>query len=377
MIEIKNQFPAQIKYQVEKSGMEMSIAEKIASNYATFMTEAQLQAHLLKDLSFDNEEDVATAKRIRIDLGKICSSVAKRKKEDKDVLLLQTRYIDGLFKAVEGFARLSQKDAEAIEKHAERIENEKLDDLEMKRNEKLVKFEIDPSTVDTRNMSNEVWQIYIKGVHDQYTQRRQAELKAEAIRIEEERKTKIFEDRLKELLPFSSFIDINKFTVDSSDQDFETLTLLAKKLQKEAVQEQKEREKENQRLKKEAEERIEAEKKASNERKAKEEADRKKLQKEQLKAKKIADDQIAEIKRLNKIQEDQKAEAERKLKKEKEELRKLEKAGPISQIIFAVDNCNIVMPKIDDENIKEVAEEIIRKHESFKIWAKNHLKNCK
>jgi len=375
MNQTKNQFPAKIKYQVEKSGMEMSIAENIAVNYANFMTQAQEQSHLLKDLSFDNEEDVATAKRIRIDLGKICSSVAKRKKEDKDILLLQTRYIDGLFKAVEGFARLTQKDAEAIEKHAEKIEKEKLDDLEIKRNEQLLKFEIDISMVDTRNMSNEVWQIYIKGVHDNFIERKKAEAEAEAIKIEEERKTKIFEDRLKELLPYSSFIDIKCLNVDSSDQDFETLTLLAKKLQKEAIEEQKKREKENERLKKEAEERIEAEKKASNERKAKEEADRKKLQKEQLKAKKIADEQIAEIKRLNKIQEDQKAEAERNLKKRKEELRKLEKAGPISQIIFAVDNCNIVIPTIDDENIKEVAEEIMKKHESFKKWAKNHLKN--
>lgn len=63
--------PAEIKNQVQNSGMELSVAESIASYYATFMTQAQEQSNLLKGLSHEKEEDVVTAKRIRLDLSKI------------------------------------------------------------------------------------------------------------------------------------------------------------------------------------------------------------------------------------------------------------------------------------------------------------------
>lgn len=373
----ENQLPAEIKNQVKNSGMKLSIAETIASFYATFMQQAQEQSLLLKVLSKDNAEDVEKAKRIRLDLGKICSAVMQRKKDDKELLLVKSRYIDGLFNTVEGFARLTQKDAEKIEKHAENLKKAELDLLEDKRNNKLNEFEIDFTTVDTRNMSKEVWQIYLKGVHDQYTQRKIAESEAETRRIQEEKSKKIFNDRQKTILVFDAFNVEFTLTEETTEEEFALILKSCEEAREFAINQQKEREKENERLKKEAEARIEAEKKASDERMKKEDVDRKEREKASAEAKKRANEQQAEIKRLNKIEEDRQIEAKKKLEKDKEELRKLKKAPDVEKLKQSIDDLYLPIQEMTDDKVIIVSMNIQDRFEGFKAWAKEQIQNCK
>jgi len=369
--------PAQIQKTVEESGVLLNKAQAIAINYAPLMESANNQAELLKDLTHENAEDVEKAKRIRLDLSKICSRAKEQKKLDKENVLIEGRFIDSLFNAVEGFARLTQQHAEDIEKHAERINEAELDKKAEKRNETLRNLEIDPSSIDARNMIDEVWDIYIKGVHDQYTSRKQAEAEAEAKRIQEEAKIKIFNDREKILLPFSAFAPVYDLDINTSEEEFKEMLENSEKMKAKSIEDQKKREQENLRLKKEAEERIEAEKKASEERKAKEEADRQIQEKKDAEAKKKLDEQNAEINRLNEVTAKQNAEQAKKLEEEKKKARELAKAGPIKQLIFAVENCELILPEIDDENLRDVSDDIQAKFDSFKNWAKHQLSNCK
>jgi len=56
----------------------------------------QSKATSVKQLKIGNEEDVEKAKRIKLDLGKICSRASQQKTIDKEIVLLESRFIDAL-----------------------------------------------------------------------------------------------------------------------------------------------------------------------------------------------------------------------------------------------------------------------------------------
>jgi hypothetical protein len=414
--------PAEIQNQITESKVDLNIAENIASYYATFFTQAQEEANKLKGLSVDSPEDVETAKRIRLDLGKICSAASARKKQDKELILIQGRYIDGLFKTVEGFARLTQKEAEKIEKHAERIEAEKLDKVESKRNETLQNLGVDPATVDARSMSSAVWDIYIKGVHDQYTARKEAEAKEEAERIQAEKRRKIFDDRTKQLLVFSAFDVKYSLSPDTTEEEFQVMLQDCEAAKKAAIEEQSKRQLHTERLtelsskglmkhvpketdtdlsnldskefnkllkycededQKEVDARLKFDAEQEEKRKAaEEEAAKFKLEAEEAeKVRKAEEDRHQaeqkkkddELKKLKDEQEKINAEAAKKLEEDKKKARELEKAPDLEKIRLSLSQCVLNDPKIKDAVMNETFEIINQKFEGFQNWAKELL----
>lgn len=372
--------PVEIKKQAETSGIEMTTAEAIASNYVPFMNQAQEQANLLKGLTHENEEDVKTAKRIRLDLGKICSAASKRKKEDKDILLVQTRYIDGLFKTVEGFARLTQKEAEAIEKHAEREKELLLDKVQSEREKKLLEFGVEGNPEECRNMSENVWKIYIKSVKEDFESRQKAEAEAERLRIEEERNKKIFDQRLKELLVFDAFGVKYDLTIETTEEEFQLILKSCEDAKKEAIEIQKNKQLHADRFEKLSpfikfapEESTKNLDKLSNkdfyelfescEGKHKEEE--KKRAEIEEKAKK-AEKEAADLRKKEEARK--KAEAEEKKRIEKENRAK-EKAPDIEKLQAALNELQIDLPKFNDVNVAETATNILDKFQKFKDWA--------
>jgi len=88
-----NTLPVKIKEVVELSKIEdLTKAEKIAFSYAPLMNEVTEQGDLIKQLKIGNEEDVEKAKRIKLDLGKICSRASQQKTIDKEIVLLESRF---------------------------------------------------------------------------------------------------------------------------------------------------------------------------------------------------------------------------------------------------------------------------------------------
>lgn len=189
--------PTEIKKQVECSGVELSKAEIIASNYVPFMADAQRLAKNLKGLDYEKSEDVAIAKRTRLDLGKLCSSADKQKKSDKDILLVETRFIDGLFNVVNGFARLTQKDAEEIEKKSENLERERVDKLNSERIELVRPYLDEVEHLLLHDMEEDVFQSYLEVKKRNFKAIKEAEAKEEAERLEKIEAEKKEQQRIK------------------------------------------------------------------------------------------------------------------------------------------------------------------------------------
>jgi colicin import membrane protein len=175
----QNTLPAQLDEQVKNSGIELSEAQSLAANYAPFFEVVAAKEAELKLLEKGNAAHVASAKRIRIDLGKTCSALDSVKSEHKKALLTRTRYIDGLFNAANGYARLTQEAAKEIEDHFERMEAERKSKLRDERAAQLVQFEgLEPTTIT--EMSDAEWANYLVGVEAGFKARIEAEAKAKA-----------------------------------------------------------------------------------------------------------------------------------------------------------------------------------------------------
>jgi len=180
-----------IKEVVELSKIEdLTKAEKIASSYAPMMNEVTEQGNLLKQLEKGNAEDVGKAKRIKLDLGKICSRAAQQKTIDKQIVLLETRFIDALFNSVNGAARLNQEEAKEIEQHFDIIERERIVKLQGERETEVRKYSDEMVTVPDflGAMNDDIWNNYITGVKANYTAKLEAEKLAEQQRIEANKK---------------------------------------------------------------------------------------------------------------------------------------------------------------------------------------------
>lgn len=179
--------PAKLEEQVQGSGIELSKAESIASNYAPFLVQISEQAKLLKGLKDDSPEDVATARRVRIDLGKISAPATAQKKADKDLILIETRFIDGLFNTVEGFRKLTIEDAKLIEEAADKIEEARIAELNSKRLAELQKFDVDGTDFNVGAMNDEVYETFLSGTEAKYKARQEADRLAEEERIAKEK----------------------------------------------------------------------------------------------------------------------------------------------------------------------------------------------
>lgn len=249
MAKKQNQLPEKLVQAVEQSGIELNVAEKIASEYAPFMIKAQEIASGLKGLKKEVAEDAVKAKRIRIDLGKIPAPCAEVKKAHKEKLLVQTRFIDGLFNTVEGYVRLSQEEAKEIELHQERIEEQRIAGIQKEREEELSTYEMEMIPTNLGSMDVVVWEALKQGVIMNFQEKEKARevAKLESIRVERQ-------------LELSKYGEVVGLTIDTTEEEYATLLVDAKEAKKKADLLVKQQAEENKKLKEKEEKRSEREK---------------------------------------------------------------------------------------------------------------------
>lgn len=307
---------------------DLTKAEKIAMSFAPSMNEVNEQVQLFKKLKKGNVEDVVKAKRIRLDLGKICSKAGDIKKANKEVVSLEVKLIDSLYNAVNTTARLAQEEVKEIENHFVKIEAEKLEKTRLERIDKLEPYkEYVPFGVDLSILSDEDFEKVFTGSKMQFDAKVAADLKAEQDakneaeklekeRIEKERLQEVHNKR-KNLLVNSGLWNFRESWLESEclseivDKKWDELISNLKTKQTEFENDQKriEEENENLRIKNEA-----IEKKAKKDR---EEAEKLRLASEaKASAEKKIQDAILEKgkEKQKKLQE----EIDRKAKEEKE-----------------------------------------------------------
>lgn len=182
--------PAQLLETVENSGLELSKAERYAVGYAPLMGEVIEQAALLKGLDKTSVEDAAKAKRVSLDLGKICSRLVDKKKQDKELILVETRLIDGLFNVAESTARLTQAEANFIVDYLPGLGRE----LAIKRREmriaELLEYGVDKSYLPLGTMTEEQYVALLDDTKLAHTARIERAEREENERLEREEKAR-------------------------------------------------------------------------------------------------------------------------------------------------------------------------------------------
>lgn len=389
--------PETLQQIVNNSGLSVEKASNIASNYVPLVLEVQEQIDELSKLSKGKLSDVSKAKRIKLDLGKICSQATKIKKFDKENLLVETRFIDTVYNAVEKKAREAQSQAEEIEKHFEKLEAEKKEKLKNERLNAISKFLTEDELLifDSEklgDMNEDIFEAYLTKKEKDYNDRIIAEKEAEEKRLAEEKINRLHNERKESLIEYWQFVPESFKTSNmgmTTEIEYNLILEDAKKAKIKYDIEQENIRKQNEELRKQAKE-LERATKVKDER-------RNKLQpyiqfirnyNDLIDAEDVDfEKQFADIKRgaeeywesERKEQLKAQKEEEQRQKEEKERTEKLEalkKKG--DKIILESWIKSFTIPdletNISNDNYITIYKNIELKFEGFKKWALNEVK---
>jgi len=354
------------------------------------------------------------AKLLKIKYKDVRKGTEKIHKEAKAYHLLMGRVADGWKNAQLAASGAKEEKLLNISKHYELKEAARKAELAASRGLELEKYETSGEHMDLENMSEDVWQNVLAGVRVQYNQRKEAEQKAEEERIENERKVELHKERRQELYKYAPFTNLDKVTLESSEEEFAEILALSKS-QFDAEEKRKaDIEEENERLKAEqdkAEAKRKKEEARFNSRTAKLQGvllgpslytyegetvitfeeiktlsdakfkalcdkHNKKVKADlEAKAKAEAEAQEAQAKKDQELAElkakEEAEQAEQKAKEEEAEARKLE--GDKAVLTFWVNSITSELPPLDQSNLntdcQDAYADIRAKYASFKKWA--------
>lgn len=323
----------------QEFGLEVEKATKINESFLPKLVERDglvkvYENILTKEISKDVCEEAST---LRKKLVKVRTGIAEIHKVEKAFYLASGRYVDALKnKHTLPIEQMEEKLAE-VEKYYENIEKERIAKLQKEREGMLLVYEVENvSALNLGVMSDDIWNGFLTGTKTNFEAKKEAERKAEADRIAQEK-------------------------ADAEERERVRI--------------------ENEKLRKEADERekaIQAERKA-NEEKFKAEQEKARKEREVLEAKQKAENDKAEAERKKLADELQakndaelKAENERKALEERQhkEAEKLAKA-PIKKQLSVWVNSFEIPATIDNPTAKEITA----KFEAFKTWALNQVES--
>ena len=308
-----------ITIEAKSYGIEEQKANELIGNLPQIQSERsvlkeQYNEVIKLDIEEPNTSKIAKELRLKIVKNRT-QGIGVWHKTTKDFFLKVGQFVDAIKRKEEAVNIQMEETLEAIEKHAENKEKERLYKLQVDRLELISPYLENTFGLDLAIMSDEMFENFLIGSKSKH------EAKVEAEREEAER---IEKERLAE------------------------------------IERQKAIEAENIRLKKEAEEKEKAlyiERKAQAEKEAKLKAEAEaKLKAEREEREKIE----SELKAKKDAEEKSKIEAQK-------EAEKLAKAPIKKQLTIWVDSFELPNTNIDNETSKE----IIEKFESFKKWSKS------
>jgi hypothetical protein len=328
-------------------GLEESKAKQIAEQFKPMldkMIELEKEANEVFSLNLEDPNTAKKAKEVRLKYVKVRTGTSDIHKQQKSFYLQAGRFVDG-WKNAQLFASQGIEDKlQYIENYFEIKEKERIQKVQKERLLLVEPFLESTFGLDLGNMSKETFDNFLLGSKTNFEAKKEAE-RLEAERLEKERLAEI--ERQKEIEKENA------------------------RLKAEAEAKQKELEKERTKL--EAERKANEQKIAEEREKAKAEADRieseilAKLKAEQEEKAKIE----AELKAKKEAEEKQEAERLAKIEAEKKEAEKLAKEPVKKQLSVWVNSFEL--PETNLENDK--TEEIKAKFDSFKKWCLMQIKN--
>lgn len=327
-------------------GIEETKANELIGNLPQIQSERLVLEQQYKDVIELDIEDLNTskiAKELRLKIVKNrTQGIGVWHKTTKDFFLKGGQFVDAIKRKEEAVNIQMEETLEAIEKHAENKEKERLELLQQERLKKIEPFLENTFGLDLANMSDEMFENFLLGSKSKH------EAKVEAERLEAERVEK---ERLAEIEKQKAI-------------EAENLRLKKEAEEKEKALEKERKEQSEKEAKLKAE--NEAKIKAEQERQAKERAETE----VKLKAEKEAKEKL-EAELEAKRQAEAKAEKERldKIEAEKKEAEKLAKAPIKKQLSIWVDSFELPKSTIENDKTKLILE----KFEAFKKWSKEQV----
>ncbi len=202
------------------------------------------------------KELCAKAKRARLDVGKIRINTGKAKDKSKESLKREDRAIMGVHNLVVWAVTDRENKLKEIENFFEIQEQKRLEALQAERVEKLSQYIEDAHERNLSDMEEDVWQAYLGAKKKEYQDRIEAEKKAEAERLEQQRRDILESRRRHETYHLSNYIDdYGSIQLgELSTRKYNELVATAEQAKKEYEILQQEIREENERMKKEAEE---------------------------------------------------------------------------------------------------------------------------
>jgi hypothetical protein len=183
--------PNELQTIAEKSGLVITEAQGIAIKFAPYMATVNEYAQLIAKIEKTNptEVDAKLAREYRLKL------VANRGKNGMDIVhteckagvIVKGKLIDNLYNLVENSSKLSELEAEAIEKHQERLEEKRKTEVAAGRIELLLPFGTDTTYLPLNIMTDEQFDRLLANESLLFTTRQEVEAKAERERVEAER----------------------------------------------------------------------------------------------------------------------------------------------------------------------------------------------
>lgn len=298
----------------EKYEINKTMAVDLAKGLPSIIKERETLLSQVDAILILDKDDPSTAKKAAELRKQIKSNrtqgFEKWRKTTKEVYLRAGQFIDALGKREIMINEQAEGQLEAIERHAENLERQRLEAIQVER-KALVSIYVadDFSYPDLSNMDQEVFEAYLSTKKASFEAKIAAEKKAEEERLERERKQELFQKRREIFLPLYDFLppmDKDEISIqDMSEEEFQSHITQAKsnKANHEIAQEKIRQE--NTRLKEEAEKReAEAKKQretqeatlAEERKKAQELADKQQKEKEalELQLKKEREDKAVE-----------------------------------------------------------------------------------
>lgn len=329
---------------------EYQIEEAKAKELLGNLPQIQLERDVLQQqfnevikLDINEKETPKVAKELRLKILKNrTQGLGTWHKTTKDYFLKGGQFVDAIKRKEEAINVDMETTLEAIEKHAENQEKERIKKLQELRVALISEYVEDTTGLDLGNMQDDVFEAYLG-----------AKKQAKADKVEAERVSE--ENRLKEIEVENERKRLEEIENERVRKENEALR---KEAEEKELAIQKERE-ENERIAREEKAKqdaiLEAEREAQAKVLAEEKAKSEKLQAD-LKAKQDAE---------------AKAEAERlaEVERQKKEAEKLAKAPIKEQLLIWVNNFEISLPKEANETTLDIA----KKFNAFKDWAKSEI----
>jgi hypothetical protein len=238
--------------------IEKSKADYIKEKFSTFTDIIEEWSNKAKSIVVTDESQkdlMSQAKEGRLLLKAKRIEVEKARKSLKEQSLNEGRLIDSVAKYLTELIEPAEKHLELQEKFIEIREQQKRLELKQKRLAVLAPYweVFDASIIQLDLITDEAFETILNGAKISFENKKSEELRLENERKEKEQKEKIFRERTLEFAEYKSFYssDTDKpLTLETTEEDYQSIMETVKKRKSEYDAEQKRIAKENEQLKK-------------------------------------------------------------------------------------------------------------------------------